>query len=136
MKYLPFISFLLFLSWNCKPSPEKTLENPLPEDFLVFFDRFHTDSLYQMQHITFPLEGERKASGSQIDIMLPYTWEQEEWVMHKPFQDFGGTFDRSYEALGPVIIEKIQDRNGFFRMERRFARISHEWHLIYYGLKD
>ena len=29
----------------------------LPEDFVAFYERFLQDSLYQMEHINFPLEG-------------------------------------------------------------------------------
>jgi len=29
----------------------------LPDDFKKFYEKFHTDSSYQMKHIIFPLEG-------------------------------------------------------------------------------
>ena len=35
----------------------KPLPKP-PEDFLKFYDQFHTDSVYQMAHIQWPLAGD------------------------------------------------------------------------------
>ena len=124
------------LFFQCKPAEKSSPELNLPADFETFFERFHSDSLYQIQHITFPLKGQRKTRGGELDMMLPVTWQQEDWVMHKPFNDHGGTFTRTYYPVGPVIIEKIQDQNQFFSMERRFVKIDGEWYLIYYGLDD
>ena len=131
------IILLSLIFFQCKPSkPDAAIEEvKLPEDFAAFYNNFHTDSTYQINHITFPLEGVQNANEGKIDILLPIKWEREDWVLHKAFNDHNGTFTRTYELAGPIIIEKISDANNFFAMERRFAKLSGEWHLIYYGLK-
>ena len=130
-------SFLFFLAFiQCKSPKNDQAENlSLPEDFRAFYNQFHTDSLFQLEHITFPLDGVEKANDGPVDILLPIKWKKEDWVLHKPFNDHNGSFERSYSIVGPVIIENISDKNDFFAMERRFALIDNEWHLIFYGHK-
>lgn len=133
-----FVGFLLVLGliYGCK-SKEKQGELPgLPEDFEVFYTKFHTDSLYQMEHIVFPLEGHVRLLENQIEIINPVTWEADEWEMHKPFNDHGGTFTRKYLMTENVVIEKINDKSNFFKMERRFAKFGDSWSLIYYGANN
>ena len=124
------------LKLNLKSPESNTTETQnLPEDFRSFYNQFHTDSIFQIQHITFPLDGVEKANDGPGDILVTIKWQQNNWELHKPFNDHNGTFDRSYTIVGPIIIEEINDRNNYFSMERRFARIDGEYHLIYYGLK-
>jgi hypothetical protein len=133
---IPLLLLILIAFSQCKPAPEKKVDIlPLPEDFEVFFDHFHKDSLFQIEHITFPLEGVKKVNDGPGNILVPVHWQQDEWVLHKAFNDFDGSFTRTYRQVGPVIIEYITDQNDFFSMERRFAKIDGEWHLIYYALK-
>lgn len=108
----------------------------LSEDFEVFFEKFHQDSLFQIDHIQFPLDGERKASGSNIDLMVPVKWYKEDWIMHKAFNAHGGTFKRNFYKIGPVVVEKISDGNQYFSMERRFTKMQGEWQLIFYGVSN
>jgi hypothetical protein len=132
-------SFLLILTLaHCKqPAPEKPdAGRSLPEDFEQFFDKFHSDSLFQLEHIQFPLEGAKQASGTNVDLMIPVTWYADDWIIHKPFDSHQGTFERNYYLIGSVVVEKIKDRGGFFAMERRFARLDGEWTLIYYSVTN
>lgn len=129
------ISVLLSLL-SCKPDSQKEQAvQSLPADFELFFEKFHTDSLFQLAHIVFPLEGIKKINGGPGDVLVPIHWNPDEWIMHRPFNDYNRMFTRSYRIIGPVIVEYITDNNQFFSMERRFAKIDGEWHLIYYGLK-
>jgi len=135
MKYLLVLSLSTFLFLSCKPSIKQIENESLPEDFVEFFNLFHTDSLYQLEHISFPLEGVQKANDGPGDILVPINWEKNSWIMHKAFNSHNGSFERTFKIVGPIIIEEINDKNQFFSMERRFAKIRSEWHLIYYGLK-
>ncbi len=62
--------FILLLSttyfWSCGGSGEQAathtnkifdIESNVPVDFMDFYMNFHQDSLYQMEHIQFPLRG-------------------------------------------------------------------------------
>jgi hypothetical protein len=53
---------ILLLHQGCKPKATVTENEPseeavpdtLPDDFVEFYDKFHTDSAYQLEHIIFP----------------------------------------------------------------------------------
>ena len=100
----------------------------LDEDFIEFYMQFHEDSLFQLDHVAFPL----KNYESELEGMH---WQREDWKMHHPFSDEAGMFNRDYTVLGKIVIEKIVDANGYFDMERRFARLSSGWNLIYFKVE-
>jgi hypothetical protein len=102
------------------------------EEFKAFYDRFGKDSIFQLAHTVFPLEGMRRPLDS-LDIPEPlFRWQQENWVMHKAYNDMDGTFSREFIDLGGLVIERISDESGRYTMERRFGKLADGWHLIYY----
>ena len=131
-----FLFLLVVLVFACKPVSktssnlsEKETENGLPEDFVSFYEKFHSDSIYQIAHIVFPLEG---VTYNEDNEKIKKIWSQDNWAMHKNFDAHGGTFNRSYSEFGGIISEKIVDNNKISSMERRFSKMGGEWHLIYY----
>jgi len=110
---------------------EVSYENTLPDDFYPFYDRFHTDSLFQLERIIFPLKGIAKSSDS-TRIAEETLWQKESWVQHKPFNSHEGTFERVFTNIGGIISEQISANDGLFTLEKRYAKLSDEWHLIYY----
>lgn len=125
--------FLLLLTiavlYSCKKEAEKDLS-----DFEAFYTKFHQDSLYQIEHITFPLEGLPANADSAALNNDNFRWQKEDWEMHKPFDSKNGEFEIQFTSFGEdLIIEKVMHKSGRYGMLRRFARISGEWHLIYYA---
>ncbi len=118
------------VSRNADPVTTVATTPKLPDDFHDFYNKFHTDSLFQMEHIIFPLEGLKKSKDS--NEMIPVKWEKNEWRMHRPFNDYEGTFERSFTNMDGIITEYIRSTNGMFSLEKRYAKINGEWHLIYY----
>ncbi len=121
---------------SCKNKGKSTSDEDVAlhdsKEFKVFYDRFSTDSLYQMQHIIFPLEGIRSPKDS-LDVIDPdFKWQEETWVIHGPFDDLNGQFTREFLSMKGIVIERILDNSGTFSMERRFGHLSSGWHLIYY----
>lgn len=117
----------LFLASCNKPNPEVSndaeVSSSLPEDFYEFYDQFHSDSVFQMSHIIFPIKGDPS------DPII----NQDEWILHKPFDSMNGTFERDFRILGSKIVaEYIYEQTGNFAMERRFGKLSDGWNLIYY----
>ncbi len=96
----------------------------LDKDFVDFYNKFHTDTIFQLSVINFPLQAE----GDSI------TWTKENWIAHKPFNDFGGKFRREFTPAGKIMLERIYDANGFFTMNRRWAELSDGWRLMYYKI--
>lgn len=129
------IILVLFAFSACKQHPsnpkdsEVSNSSGLPEDFLDFYDKFHSDSLYQVSHIVFPLEGNNYNEDNIAEVKI---WTDKNWIHHKSFDDSGGTFTRSYTEFGGIITEKITDDRNISSMERRFSKIQGEWNLIFY----
>ena len=132
---LKYCFLLILVAHSCKTvtdnkqAPEKSNESFLSAEFEQFYEQFHTDSSYQIDHIIFPLEGMTYDEDNNSIVKL---WTPENWIMHKPFDDMGGTFTRSYTEFGGIISEKIIDDRNISNMERRFSKIQGEWSLIYY----
>ncbi len=111
--------------------PEKIVE--LPEDFKEFYELFHSDSLFQLNHIAFPLSG-KPASGDFAMELTDYKWLREGWKIHKAFDEDDDTFDREFTIYTKDLIsEKIYSPTFGYHMERRFGKLSDGWNLIYYA---
>ena len=125
------LAFLLIIGafFSCKRDASKDLS-----DFDAFYIKFHQDSLFQMEHITFPLEGLPANADSTALSDNDFRWQKEDWQMHKPFDSKNGEYEINFSSFGEdLIIEKVMHKSGNYGMLRRFARISGEWHLIYYA---
>jgi hypothetical protein len=136
----------LLLTESCKPkgdsaeatNAEEVEVDTLPDDFAAFFDRFHEDSAYQMEHILFPLEGLPVSTGDGDTLTNKrYYWQKQDWKKHNRFTDPGRDFVQWYEVLNDRIIEHWIQMNGTnLCMRRRFAKLDDGWYLIYYqGLR-
>lgn len=111
---------------NATEDLSEMFSSELPEDFLSFYMRFHTDSLYQIEHVIFPLQ--MKADSSYF--------YPEDWRMHRPFADQGGEYQQGFININGLIIEKIVSANQVFRMERRFSKSGGAYNLIYYHVDN
>ena len=118
-------------------SATATANAALPENFKVFYEKFHTDSNYQVAHISFPLSGlQSKAQGDTATVTQAGQWTAAEWRFQQ-LDVLRSTNDYTidYQTLGEdVVIERILTKVKGFGMERRFAKMpSGEWELIYYA---
>ncbi len=136
-RYIVTVNLILLTLFACKNKPSgvhDTSELPAyqTEEFKTFYDRFSTDSIFQLEHTVFPLEG-LKAQRDSLDVPDPsFRWQKESWILHKPYDDMDGTFSREMLDLNGLVIERISDQSGKYSMERRFGKLSSGWHLIYY----
>ena len=140
MKYLPI--FFLFAFFACKnnteqPATAKTTDADapaLPEGFADFYQKFHSDSLYQVEHIVWPLEGLPNNADSATVAAKTFRWGPEDWRMQHQFDFQVSEYKREIVPLTETIVmERILHQSGQFGMVRRFAIIGGEWHLIYYA---
>lgn len=106
----------------------------MPDGFADFFEKFHQDSLFQMAHTTFPLEG-IPANADSLDLVTnSFRWQADSWIMHRPFNSMDGQFKRKFVPLGDdLVVEQIKGVQGQYGMQRRFAREGNDWYLIYYA---
>ena len=107
----------------------------LPTGFRKFYENFHRDSVFQLKHIRFPLEGipEIKEETAEIDLST-FFWKKEGWVVHRPFDAMDGSFNRDFQPLGEdMVVETIRHTEANYAMQRRFYRDGGDWFLIYYA---
>ncbi len=103
-------------------SNDKVISQDIPSDFLNFYQKFHADSNYQMEHIIFPLAGKSDST----------KWEEATWIQHKPFDNSTNEFERQFSNFQGIVIEKIVSKDNSYFIERRFSKSGETYNLIYY----
>lgn len=121
---------VVFLSCKSEQSnavnSQQAIEEDIPSEFLQFYMKFHSDSLFQMEHIRFPID--KKVDGNK--------WTSDEWILHKPFSDHDGQYIQTFKNFGGIIIEYVTDGAGYYTMEKRYIRSDGEYHLMYYHVTN
>lgn len=106
----------------------------MPSGFLAFYQRFHEDSLFQLEHIIFPLPGIPAEADSATLAQDNFRWQKENWVLHRPIEDAGTQFARNFNKISDeMVIENITVAQGQYGMQRRFSKSGDDWYLIYYA---
>ncbi|MCC6282653.1 MAG: hypothetical protein IT262_18765 [Saprospiraceae bacterium] len=143
MKLFPVVLGVMVAFAACKqpsstPQAESvaTSDAQLPADFAAFYDKFHTDSVFQMAHIAWPLQGDKSEQVDSTHYEKKETaWQQSNWKMHRPVDYSSGDYKRQIQVLGDgLLVEYIMITAGGFGVERRFAKQPDgEWNLIFYS---
>ncbi len=111
-----------------------SLSESLPEGFPAFYQRFHQDSLYQVAHVVFPLEGLPDHVDSLTLVGGNFRWTVENWRMQRAFDYEISDYDRRMKVLAEnAVEEQIVHKSRQVGMVRRFARFGEDWYLIYYA---
>jgi Domain of unknown function (DUF4348) len=131
-KNILFICLILLVA--CKKKEVISDENTgLATDFSQFYERFLSDSTYQMQHIQFPLAGVPMDSDSSSAQLGNYYYDAATWKLHRPMTFKDTYFKRTITMPLPNIVqETVQDTVTKYAIMRRFAKTDKEWMLIYY----
>ncbi len=131
--------FLLFAIWLSAAGCRRAGTDSAPEmearygDFVTFYERFHADSAFQMEHIIFPLPGLPRNADSTL-LVNGFQWERENWIIHRPVDYTNSDFQREFIPFGDdILIEQIHHRRNDLGMIRRWQRSNGEWNLIYYA---
>ncbi len=138
-KLFPILLALLIYSCGGDNAQEQSHSGSEPEvdlsEFYTFYQQFHSDSIFQINHITWPLEGFPNHAGmdSTFNRDQKYYWQKEDWVMHRPIDYEMSEFKRKFTPYTEdLIYEEIIHKSGHYGMARRWAKLSDGWHLIYY----
>ena len=136
MKNLLFTAMLAVLFFACGQeveTPSSMNNSEVSNDFAAFLEEFLQDSLFQMEHTLFPLEGiPDNAEASEMDGR--FRWQKKDWRMHRPWSAQSSSFDSEFKRLSSdLVVEKIVHHGSGYAMLRRFARLDGEWMLIYYA---
>jgi hypothetical protein len=117
---------------NLEVTPDDSTTE-LPDDFVKFYDQFHADEAFQLEHITWPLRGLPDKADTSVVNQNDFYYLKEGWKMHHKLRDPEGIFDHYFAIVDPkLIIEKIEMNTTNLSMERRFAKMDGEWMMIYY----
>lgn len=99
--------------------------------FDEFYRRFHQDSVFQMEHILFPMDGIPPMADSTF-VEASFQWTPENWQIHRAFDFKNSDYEQNLDTFGDdAVVETIVHRSGKFGMMRRFARMDGTWYLIY-----
>lgn len=112
-------------------SQEKIESDSLPKSFLDFYDLFHKDPEFQLDHVLFPLESKVYESK---DEYYDQSWDRENWKTHQAPDKNQEGFERKYTMLDDYFISEILTlKAGGFGIERRFAFMDTTWYLVLYN---
>lgn len=142
MRYFLFSAALLSSLVACRersapPAPTLPAADAVPADFRTFYQRFHADSLFQVQHISWPLPGQTTEETPEGELRRKSTyWERETWRFQRAVDFSAGEFKQQLRTVeGQYIVERISYAAApNYALERRFMRRSDgEWELVYYA---
>ncbi len=142
MRYLLLSAALLSSLAACRersasPPPTLPTVDEVPADFRMFYQQFHADSLFQVQHISWPLPGESTEETQEGEFKRkPTYWERETWRFQRAVDFSAGEFQQQLRTVeGQYVVERISYAAApNYALERRFMRRSNgEWELIYYA---
>lgn len=113
-------------------SKNKALKEKLEpvENFEEFNKKFHSDSLFQVSRVDFPIEGKHISGFEQ------YNWTKKNWQFHAiPVAEKIeiGEYQHSLVKTDSLITERFWIPDSGFEVERQFKLINSKWFLIYYN---
>jgi hypothetical protein len=99
------------------------------KEFEEFYNRFILDSVFQIEHVRFPLDG----SLNECDTTILWTKANWEAIHFDLRNDFYNPIDSNIVKQDNSIFqyECIREEIGLL-CEMRFEKIGKEWYLIYY----
>jgi hypothetical protein len=139
MRYFVWAVVALVMGPACRESSpsSKSSHRQVPADFWAFYRRFHTDSLFQMKHISWPLPGQSTEASPEGGLRAkPVYWEKEHWRLQRPVDFNSGEFKQELQAMeGRYVVEIISYAKApQYGLERRFMRRGDgRWELVYYA---
>ena len=118
-----------------QPATENTKDNTAKktrkaanvEDFDKFYDRFHTDSAFQMSRVKFPLKG----ASTNLDKSTPWTPQNWQMLRTRIYDVDKNQYKVKYSKTETSFIQKVWVDGAGFYNECRFELINGKWFLVY-----
>lgn len=101
------------------------------EAFTEFNQKFHTDSLFQMSRIKFPIGGNKVDGWEKRE-----TWDLKNWEMLKsPVSKKNAFKEYQHQASfsDTLVTEKYWIQDSGFSTEVRFKKADGKWFLVYFN---
>ncbi|MEQ9443146.1 MAG: hypothetical protein RIG62_29185 [Cyclobacteriaceae bacterium] len=122
------IQWVLYLVLLSGTACRSTNIGAATEDFEGFYQRFLTDSLFQMERIQFPLPGERVTDVGQDTT---YHWTRDEWIMLKEFDLDTTQYRRDLQVTDTLTTDEIYTPGAGFYFKMVYEPVNQKWHLVY-----
>ncbi|WP_428228538.1 hypothetical protein [Flavobacterium sp.] len=135
LKIIVVASFLILISCRDKKAESATLDLKKGsiikrENFDMFNSRFHSDSVFQISRVDFPIDG---ISVSGFDR---HNWRKENWkFITVPVSEKNEieNYEHSLVKTDTLVIERFWIPKSGFEVERQFKLLKNKWFLIYYN---
>ena len=128
---LGLISIIVLISFSkCKQfkteSTKQEISKDSIENFDVFYDKFHKDSLFQISRLNFPLKGGPDNEDGQDE------WTKENWSILKTkiYDVDTSIYKVFYEKHEKSFTEKVWLKNSGFSFEYKYELIDNKWFLV------
>ncbi len=146
LKSMVIVATMLVCVVACKPKNKnedengiKTGDNPSivdckgKENFVEFYDKFMTDSAFQMERIIFPLEGKPTFVDS-TSFKEEYYFTADLWKPHHKI-DFKNLprWHAEWYDFGFMVKEIADNAIDNMFLERRWRNDDGKWFLVYYS---
>lgn len=97
------------------------------EDFHQFYLQFHSDSVFQMERIQFPLEG-----GIYDDDKVQ-RWSKKNWqlIKYTVFEVDTSQFKVLFDKTDTLVNERIYIPNSGFDFHCKYKLINGKWFLVF-----
>ncbi|MEM9829520.1 MAG: hypothetical protein AAF944_02725 [Bacteroidota bacterium] len=119
---------LLILSLTLMASCRSAKIGKAAEDFTSFYQRFLTDSTFQMKRVKFPLPGKVVTADIQDSI---YQWTPNTWIMLQEFDLDPAFYERNLQVTDTLATDEIYTPNAGFYFKMVFEPTKRKWFLVY-----
>jgi hypothetical protein len=103
------------------------------EDFPSFYNKFTTDSLFQISRIIFPLKGCTYYLNNELnEDSLPWIKEKWHFCVANIYKIDTAKYKTKILVQDSNITENIWKDNSGFMMERHFSLIKGKWYQDYF----
>jgi hypothetical protein len=133
MKYLLAILILVSCSTSRNPKSISTT-SANKESFNDFYRKFHSDSLFQVSRVVFPLPTLNSESNRKVEIVngqkVNKYLNSNNWRMHHQLEDTA-TYKVKTQRTEDSVVETIYIPDSEFSFTRTFKLIQNKWRLVY-----
>lgn len=101
------------------------------EDFDAFYEKFMTDSTFQMSRINFPLQG-WSSNADSLTLADGFYWQKSDWNIHKKTNYEEGGYKQDLLKSDVLVKETLYMKGVNIGYERRFmVDTNGKWFLIF-----
>lgn len=134
MRYLILSALLISIISCTKNNQDTATIKEIPQDFMQFYKSFHGDSLYQVDHISFPLEGLPSYAKKEELEDGKFYWSKDKWRFQRSIDFEFSDFERVLIPINDFLIEEtILHKRDKLAIQRKYIKFGEEWTLIYYS---